>query len=99
MIIAISILLFAGILWMATIVLVKNKAKLLLDKYDKSLRPMESNNTIKIVRELQELNEKKTLREEDIVECKRIIAVIKLSFFLIPALISFAIGAKVLTVL
>lgn len=84
------------VFWMLAILFAKKEAKTMLDKYDRSLSWIDSNNTIKIIRELQKLNEQKKLTPDDIKDYKYTMIVLKSTMCMIPGLFVLVILAKII---
>lgn len=90
------LLIVIAVFWMMAMLFAKTNAKTMLDKYDRSLSWIDSNNTFKMIRELQKLNEQKKLTPNDIKYCKYIILVLKGTMWMIPVLFMLAFLAKII---
>lgn len=69
----ISIVIFVFVAWGIFILFEKNNAKRLLLKYQSNLFWIDSNNILKILSKLKEINKKRGFEKEDIVTYRHII--------------------------
>ncbi len=87
---------FLVTIWIILFIYATQEGKELLNKYNDPLSWNDSNNTIKMIRKLQNIYEHKTIKEEDIKVFKLIVIILKTSWIVVIILFALTIIATII---